>query len=192
MISRSLGAFAAVLACALSVVIGAAGVSLGTLPRAAVAAEPAREYLIKAAFVYNFAKFTEWPAAALPDDSAVRICVLGEDPFGPALQTIDGKSIKGRALVVQRIAAAEDAPGCHVVFVSASEQERLAGILQALGGQPILTIADIPDFTRAGGIITLKTNKQQQVRFEINVAVAKRAGLRLSARLLNLAELTPN
>ena len=191
MIRRSLGALAAAFACTLCVVLGAAGVSLGTLPPAA-AAEPAREYLIKAAFLYNFAKFTEWPAAALPDESSVQVCVLGDDPFGPALESIDGKPIKGRALVVQRITAAEAARGCHVVFVSASEQERLTSVLQALDELPILTIADMPEFTRAGGIITLKTNQQQQVRFEINVAEAKRAGLRLSARLLNLAELTPN
>jgi hypothetical protein len=169
---------------------GPVGLRATVMP-AAHAAEQSREYLIKAAFLYNFAKFTEWPDAAFDGQAApIQVCVLGQDPFGHSLQSIEGKVIRGREVTVLRIANPKVAVNCHVLFISESEQNRLAAILEVLGDRPVLTIADMPDFARTGGIINLKTLKEK-VRFEINVGTARRAGLKLSAKLLSLAQIAP-
>lgn len=183
--------FAATIILVLSA-IGPPGVWPGALPPAA-AAEMSREYRIKAAFLYNFAKFTRWPAESFRDsDAPLDICVFGQDPFGAALQSIAGKTIRGRKVAVHRVDSVEAGAGCHLLFISDSEARRLTGILKSLRGRPVLTIADMPDFARAGGIINLKTNQDDKVRFEINVGTAKRAGLKISSKLLNLAEITRN
>ena len=159
----------------------------------AAADEPSREYRIKAAFIYNFAKFTHWPDSSFPDVTApLEFCVFGEDPFGGALNSIAGKTIRGRKVAVRRVTSVEDGAGCHLLFISASELPRLGVILETLTGRPVLTVADMPDFARAGGIISLKTNEQDRLRFEINTGIAKRAGLRISSKLLSLAEIAPN
>jgi hypothetical protein len=154
------------------------------------AAEPAREYLIKAALIYNFAKFAEWPARAFASDSdRLNVCVLGKDPFGEALESIADKPIRGRLIGVHRVQDIEAGLDCHLLFISDSEQSHLPTILGAIANRPILTISDMPDFTQAGGIIRLKTNLHDQIRFEINVVTARRVGLRLSSQLLSLAEI---
>jgi hypothetical protein len=183
----------AIAICLILLAIGPFGVRLGAPVAAAEAAEASREYLIKAAFLYNFAKFTEWPAGSFPDSGApLDICVFGEDPFGNALESIAGKTIRGRKVAVHRVASIEAGAACHLLFISESEATRLARILESLRGRPVLTIADMPEFARSGGIINLKTNRKEKVRFEINVTIAKRAGLKFSSKLLSLAEITPN
>ena len=167
-----------------------ADLGLGGVARAA-AEEPTREYRIKAAFIYNFAKFTRWPAGSFSDGEApLDFCIYGEVPFGGALEAVAGNTIRGRKVAVRRIAAIEASDGCHLLFISDSESERLAGILAALNDRPVLTVADMPDFTRAGGIINLKTTEEDKLRFEINTGSAKRAGLKFSSKLLSLAEIT--
>jgi len=192
MIIRSLKTLIATLACALILANSSVGARLWSSPLA-VAAEMSREYLIKAAFLYNFAKFTEWPAAAFASaDSPLTICVLGDDPFGAALDAIDGKEIKGRTVSVRRLADTAVAEACHVIFISISEETRLTDILDILRGRPVLTVADMPEFARTGGIINLKTNEEERIRFDINIGKAQQAGLRMSSKLLSLAEATYN
>ena len=182
----------AIAICLALVALGPPGARLGAVAPAA-AAETSREYLIKAAFLYNFAKFTEWPAGSFPDSAApLDVCVFGEDPFGGALESIAGKTIRGRRVAVHRVASIEAAAACHLLFISDSEATRLAGILDSQRGRPVLTIAEMPGFSRSGGIINLTTNPDHRIRFEINVGIARRVGLRLSSKLLNLAEITPN
>ena len=148
-----------------------------------------REYLIKAAFLYNFAKFTQWPDAAFGGPQApLRVCVLGADPFGTALDSIVGKSVRNREVVTARLAAGSDAGGCHLLFVAESEQDRLSGILEGLVAQPILTISDMTDFAKSGGMINLKV-AENRIKFSINLGVARDAALNFSSRLLNLAEI---
>jgi len=172
--------------------LGWGGVTWGGVAWAA-AKEPSREYRIKAAFIYNFAKFTRWPAGSFADSAApLEFCIYGEDPFDGALDAIAGNTIHGRKVAVRRIAAIEASGGCHLLFISASEAGRLTDILAALGDRPVLTVADMPDFARAGGIINLKTTAEDKLRFEINTGTAQRAGLRFSSKLLNLAEITEN
>lgn len=146
-----------------------------------------REYVIKAAILYNFAKFVRWPNTTSQDaGAALNLCVLGEDPFGEALVTIEGKRVGGRWLKVKRIATLPAISGCHMLFVAASEKPRLQQILAAVDGRPILTVADWPGFAKSGGIINLKT-VHGRAQIEINRTAVKRTNLRLSAKLLRLA-----
>lgn len=151
------------------------------------ASEPSREYLIKAAFLYNFAKFTYWPERAFADSTAaLEICVLGEDPFGAALDAIAEKEIEGRKVTIRRLGEMAAADGCHLLFIASSQRAQLRDIIARLDEQPVLTVADVPEFTGIGGIITLKV-LSDKVRFEINLPAARRAELHLSSKLLRLS-----
>ena len=144
------------------------------------------EYQVKAAYLYNFGKFVEWPTRT-DSDSSFNICVLGEDPFGPTFSaTIAGESIKGKNVLLKRIPRAQDAVGCHILFISSSEEARLKEILAALDKTSVLTVSDMPQFTRRGGMIqfVMEANK---VRFEVNLTSAERTGLTLSSQLLKVA-----
>ena len=147
-----------------------------------------REYRIKAAFLYNFARFTEWPADKFRDENAPMIlCVMGVDPFGPILEnTVLSKKIKGRSIIVERTATIDNLRACHVLFVSSSEWNDLPEIIESLSGAAVLTTGDMDRFAKRGGIIKL-TTKGNKIRFEINPKAAERAGVKLSSYLLNLA-----
>lgn len=93
------------------------------------------EYDVKAAYVYNFAKFVEWPPRKSPEaGAAITVCVLGKDPFGPAFAMIEGKSVGERKIRVKRNTSLQEAKNCDILFIAASEKEHLPGILEALGG----------------------------------------------------------
>jgi hypothetical protein len=151
------------------------------------------EYLIKAGFIYNFAKLVQWPTTAFAQpDSPIVIGILGDDPFGATLDRIVAdKKINGRGLVVRRLRWSrdfKDVKDCNILFVSFSEREHIDSVVDAMKWLPILTIGDAPGFARRGGIInfTLEDNK---VRFEVNVEAAKHADLTISSRLLTLARI---
>jgi len=146
------------------------------------------EYRVKAAFLYNFAKFIEWPPQTFPDaQTPYRICLLGQDPFGNDLDAaVAGNLVEGRKLEVRRLAELKGVSGCHILFVAASEREKLRAILAAVGDAPTLTVGEDEDFTRLGGGLRffLSDNK---IRFEVNLAATDRAHLKVSAKLLSLA-----
>ena len=145
------------------------------------------EYTVKAAFVYNFARFTEWPDAAFQDAaSPLRLCVLGQDPFDGALNTIAGKSVGSRQLLVSYPIWASEVRDCHILFISEAAGNRLSEIVTHLEDSPVLTIGDSPDIARSGGIIGLE-NVENRIRFQVNLDAAHRSGLRLSSRILDLA-----
>lgn len=151
------------------------------------------EYLIKAGFIYNFAKLVEWPTTAFPQpDSPIVIGILGNDPFGATLDNIVAdKKIDGRGISVKRMKWSKDykdLKDCNILFVSLSENQHIDSLVEAMKGLPILTIGDTPGFAKRGGIInfTLEDNK---VRFEVNVEAAKHADLTISSRLLTLAKI---
>jgi hypothetical protein len=146
------------------------------------------EYEVKAAFVYNFAKFVEWPEAAFPGGSSpIVLCVVGEDPFGGILaRTVVGKTVQGRALVVKRLEGGTSFP-CHVLFVSSSDSVFLASVLLKARGGSVLTIGEAEGFAQQGGMINFILS-ENKVRFEINRESAERAGLRISSKLLALAK----
>lgn len=155
--------------------------------------ETSREYQIKAAFLYNFAKFVEWPAQAFhgPSD-ALSLCLLGHDPFGRILdETLAGKTVQGRPLVLIRHETWPPRQACHILFISASKQALLEQTFAALKGASILTVGDTPRFAHRGGIINL-TMDENRVRLEINLRAAETAGLTISSQLLKLATLVPD
>jgi hypothetical protein len=151
--------------------------------------KPSPEYLIKAAFLFNFTKFVEWPADAFKDDlSPINFCILGADPFGSALDTLKDKTIKGRPFKIKRVNRVDDNEACHILFISASEKGNLKQILHAIRNSNTLTIGEIEGFARMGGIINfIVVNKK--VHFEINPVAAERSGLKISSQLLKLAKI---
>jgi hypothetical protein len=148
------------------------------------------EYRIKAAYLYYFSTFVEWPPEALSTSGKTLVIgVLGDDPFGAILdETVRGKSAHDSRLVVRRFARATDALESHVLFISASEQDRLPYVLKVLDGANVLTIGDIDRFADLGGQIGFRT-EGKKVRFDINVAAAERARLKISAQLLKLGRI---
>lgn len=155
----------------------------------AVGAQTTKEYQVKAACLFNFAQFVEWPAATFANPKApIIIGVLGDDPFGPALeQIVRGETINDRKLVVARSRSLEELKSCHLLFISKSEKGNLDQILSSLNAASILTISETDQFARRGGVINffLESNK---VRFEINAEAARRNGLKISSQLLKLGK----
>ena len=153
--------------------------------------ERAGEYQVKAAFLFNFAKFVEWPADALPNEhSPIVIGILGEDPFGHILdETVLGKNINGHELQIERAKSVQELKGCQIIFVSSSERKHFSEILKNLQGTDVLTVGETEGFAPGGGIIQL-TLRDNRVRLTVNVEAAGRARLKISSRLLALAEIT--
>ena len=157
---------------------------------AQVEARPAdaTEYQVKAAYLYNFGKFVAWPEG--PDERATRpfaICVLGEDPFGTALDSaLGGATIHGSGVVAKRIGKVDEIDDCRILFISSSEMGRLPQVLAGLNKTGVLTVSDIPQFSQRGGMIQFVSDRNK-IRFEINVTNAEDAGLRLSSELLKVA-----
>lgn len=166
----------------------AAVLALGILGVQPVKAQ-AHEYEIKAAFLYNFAKFVQWPAAAFRQpQSPLVVCVIGEDPFGPALEAIDHKPAQGHELQVRRRVGLNDARSCHILFVAPSEHARLEAVLHAVSGAPVLTVSDLDRFAEAGGVIGL-FEEDSRVQFSVNLDQARTALLQINAQLLKLAKI---
>ncbi len=146
------------------------------------------EYEVKAAYLYNFGRFVQWPAnATAAGGDSFTICLLGEDPFGPALHaTIAGETIGGRSVVAKRISGPQQGVNCRILFISSSEDHQLSDILAALDKASVLTVSDMPQFVRRGGMVQFILDGNR-VRFEVNLTPAERAGLTLSSQLLKLA-----
>ncbi|MBI2820275.1 MAG: YfiR family protein [Acidobacteria bacterium] len=163
-------------------------IAMGSLSDLQPQTPPPGEYEVKAAFLYNFAKFVEWPSTAFPaPDSPVIIGVLGEDPFGEALElTIAGKLVQGRPLQVQRGQRIENVESCHILFFSSSQRRPLPELLGQLRSLPVLTVGEEEKFIEQGGVIRFLLD-DNRVRFDINNLSARKAGLKISSRLLALA-----
>ncbi|HRY16062.1 MAG: YfiR family protein [Candidatus Competibacteraceae bacterium] len=160
--------------------------AIAWLPLAA-SALAADEYAIKAAYLYNFAKFIEWPPNSFTkDDAPLNICIIGDHSFDDALARLRGKAVGSHPVFVQEFPAGSDAPGCHIVFISRSQEPRLRNLLATFSKRPALTVSDIEDFAQRGGIIGL-IEVEQRIQFAINLAAMRRAGLKLSSQLLKLA-----
>jgi hypothetical protein len=145
------------------------------------------EYQVKAAYLYNFGRFVKWPAGAAVQGDSFAVCVLGQDPFGATLDsTLAGEALDGKPVVIRRIARPQDAADCRILFVSSTEEHHLKEILAAIDQASVLTVSDIPGFSRRGGIIQFIA-EGDRVRFEINLASAESARLVLSSELLKVA-----
>lgn len=147
-------------------------------------------YKVKTAFLFNFAKFIEWPPSSFATArSPFAICVLGQDPFGGVLtDTLQGKMIGDRPLAVRRLKDKSEARGCQIVFVSSSESPHLADIVETLRGGNVLLVGESTGFATSGGTIEF-TLEDDRVRFTINTDAADRSGLKFSSKLLALAQL---
>jgi hypothetical protein len=157
-------------------------------PLAAQSPSTPTEFDVKAAYLYNFAKFVQWPGdAARRDTRTFHVCVIGADPFGPVLdRVVAGGSINGRTVVARRVAAAQEARSCHILFLGGKDERLAVETLDALGRADVLTVSDLPEFTRRGGMIQFIV-QGARVRFEVNLDRARDAGLMLSSELLRVA-----
>jgi len=144
------------------------------------------EAQLKAAFLFNFGKYVTWPTAA---GATFSICVLGRDPFGSSLDSIvAGETLGGKPAEVRRVRSVQEASGCQIVFISASEENHLQATLTTLSRSgSALTVGDSPDFVQQGGMIQF-VEEGNRVRFVVNLAAARRAGLVLSSELLKVAK----
>ena len=153
------------------------------------AQEPQPEYKFKAAYIYHFAQFVEWPPKAFPTaTSPLVISVLGQNPFGNELErALNQKTINGHPLMVRTVRdPAEALTNCHVLFISSSEKKRLPEIFSILRGASVLTIGETDTFIESGGMIRFLF-EEKKIRFEINDEAARAAGLAIRAKLLSLA-----
>jgi hypothetical protein len=166
------------------------GIGAAALLAAAAHGQTTEEYRVKAAFLYNFAKFVEWPSQAFkgPADP-IAICIVGKDPFGAALtQAVNGKSIEGKPFCIRIVSDAQQVSGCHILFVGGSEKKLQRPILEASHRISILTVGETEAFLADGGIVSFKI-EAGRVRLQVSIDAAEQAGLSISSKLLSLAEI---
>ncbi len=170
------------------------GSLLGGQVEKTVQEHPARHYQIKAAYLYNFSQFVEWPDSTfIGSDTPLVIGVVGEDPFGSYLDGIvAGEVVAGHPMSVRRFDLGEEIEDCHILYINVSEVTHAAKIIQNTEGKGILTVSDMPEFLETGGMIQfIAANKK--IRFQINPEASESAGLKISSKLLRLAEIVnPN
>jgi hypothetical protein len=147
------------------------------------------EFQIKAAYLFNFLKFVEWPGEAYTDPQGRWVIgVLGESPVGSELILLtEGKTVVGRGLLVKQLHPKDNLRECHILFVSASEEKHLASVLSAVEGSSVLTVADFDKFIQRGGMIQFVTDGDR-IRMEIDQGATGRARLKVSSKLLALAQ----
>src|SRR5438128_8118343 len=168
----------------LSALLGAACIYFQVPHQASAQSLSSREYNIKAAYLYNFIKYVDWPSYG----DTITIGVLGYDPFGTALAPLNGKMVKRRRLVIKHLDSVREAQQCQIIFVSSSEKQRLQEIFESLRSARVLTVGETQGFADGGGIINF-IEENNKIRFEINADAARRTGLNISSELLKLARL---
>ena len=148
------------------------------------------EYKVKAAYLYNFTKFIHWPSESLSSnkDDMLNICILGQNPFGHAIDLLADKTAQGHKVDIKHIENTNIISQCHVVFISKSKENDISQILNVLSKEKILTVSDIDSFISRGGCISLDVLKGK-VRFNVNLQAANNAHLKISAKLLELANM---
>jgi hypothetical protein len=163
------------------------GTALAATTCVSAQAEPPTEYEVKAAFIHNIAQFVEWPAAA-GTAGPLKLCIVGRDPFGKALDGLRGKTIRDKVWEVLPATPTTNLRECGVLFIAASERNNLGQILDATRGSAVLTVGDSERYAELGVMVNFYL-EQNRVRFEINAEVASRAGLKMSSQLLKLARI---
>ena len=148
------------------------------------------EYQVKAFFLYNFARYVEWPPETFKAaNDPIVICILGQNPFGGALeQAVAGKVLGARPFVVRQISEIPPGSSCHILFVKSSERKRFRSMAGRLKGSAVLSVGETPGFIADGGVINFKL-ENGKVRFEIDIEAAGREHLRISSKLLSLAQI---
>ena len=159
-----------------------------TLPVAAAQPDSDKERLLKAAYIYNFAKFTRWPVSGQRESTSLALCIMGEDPLATELERLSAKRVGEKLLQIKHIQQEVAQAECQILYVAHSAQNTYRHGVMAQAAAPILTVSEISGFARAGGIIEL-FHEEGKVRFLINLDAAREAGLVLSSRLLSLARI---
>ena len=145
------------------------------------------EYEVKASYLYNFAKYVEWPTSAFSrENTPLTICIVGKSPLNDVIESLAGKTIKNRRLVVRQFSRVEDLNECHILFINAAVKTPLAQIVTSMASRPILTVSDSKGFAAEGGIIEF-VPVGEKIRFAINNRVALQMHLKISSHLLRLA-----
>ena len=168
-----------------AVIIGSA---LLVVPGLSAQGSKPTDFQVKAAYLYNFGRFVEWPTRTTATrGDAFTVCVLGQDPFGPALDaTLAGETIGGKRVIARRIAAPQDSDNCQILFLSLTKGEGLERIIETVDKNSVLTVSDMPQFLERGGMIQF-VSEGNRVRFEVNLTATQHAGLTLSSELLKVA-----
>jgi len=166
------------------------GILLLVLLVAGAGAQSVDEYQVKAAFMYNFAKFVEWPPHEFKTSTdPIAICLLGHNSFGNAMkQAVNGKTVDGRSFLVRQITGEQETTGCQILFVGSSEQKHLHAILEEIKTGGVLTVGETDTFAVEGGMINFKI-EGGKVHLQVNVDAAEQAKLRISSKLLSLAQI---
>jgi hypothetical protein len=173
-----------------AVFLGLALLGAGAVPAESCDAVRA-EAEIKAAFVFNFAKFVQWPESAFSrPQSPILLCLIGNDGSDAAFAAVDHKIAQGREVQVRRQVRLEDARSCHILYIAETERARLAPALQAVAGASVLTISDADRFAENGGVIGLY-RLDDRMQFAVNLERARGASLQISSQLLKLARIVP-
>jgi hypothetical protein len=165
-------------------------ITLGILLSFEAPGEEIGEFQVKAVFLCNFAKFVEWPPQTFktPDDP-IAVCVLGRNPFGKMLEAAASRSeAQGRKFQVREVSEVPSGSNCQILFVVTTDRKQIRSLVESIKDTGILTVGQAQGFTSDGGVINFKL-VDNQVRFDINPDAAKRENLRISSRLLNLAEI---
>jgi hypothetical protein len=167
------------------------------LPRVRADSVKSKEYQIKAAFLYNFVKFVDWPKGKPSDEKTITIGIIGESPFGEAFEPLKDKEAKNKKVEIKLFRSVQESKlpdeqieairRCHVLFICRSEAEQFGKIKDSLKGHSILTVGDMKDFLTSGGIINF-VKEEEKVRFEINNTAAKKAKIEIRSKLLRLAK----
>jgi len=152
---------------------------------ASVSGQAVDEYAVKAAFLYNFTKFVEWPDAQ--GEGTFNICITGDDPFGGSLdRLVQGKTANGRKILIRRLKELGEARQCQIVFLGREEEAKASKLVEAVRGAPVLTVGEPGKFEKMGGMIVLSMN-EGRVAVRVNAAATESCGLKVSARLMSLA-----
>jgi hypothetical protein len=156
----------------------------------AAQAPQSREYELKAAFLFNFSQFVDWPPASFSTDQAPFVIgILGQNPFGGYLEDIvSGEKANGHAVTVQYYNTIEEIRSCHILFINPAGTKNRERVVESLKGRNILTVSDASDFSELGGMIRFFT-RDNKIKFEINPEASRAAGLTISSKLLRLAEI---
>jgi hypothetical protein len=152
-----------------------------------------REYQLKAAFLYNFLNFVEWPKEKVGDSNKIIIGIIGKDPFGGAFETLKNKKVKNKKVVIKKFRQFEQTPNakslqsCYLLFICPSERENTRKIIETVRKSSVLTVSEQDDFLKKGGIINFYS-EENKISFEINRSEAKKAGITIRSQLLRLAK----
>lgn len=149
-------------------------------------AQAVSEQAVKAGFVFNFIKFTQWPAGGAVAKAPLRLCSTGPQVLQGQLALLQGRAVGARVLEIAPGALAANVRQCDVLFFAEGDADHLHTLLRSLGSAPVLTVGDLPGFVQAGGMIGLRI-EASRVRFDVNLAAAQRTGLMLNSQMLRLA-----